>query len=234
MMTQAAPGTNADFAPYLAPAHYVDSGHAAVIAFARATADAGMAPRDIAVKLYYAVRDQFRYDPYNVDLSERGLMASNVIESGRGFCISKAALLAAAARAMGVPSRLGYADVRNHLTSAKLQQMMGGDLFVFHGYTDLWIDNRWVKATPSFNLTLCQKAGIRPLEFDGRADSIFHEFDASGRRHMEYVNARGVFDDVPRTTLLGVFREHYPNMETWSQQSASADFERDVLKARVA
>ncbi len=229
-MTQAATGTAAEFAPYLAPAQFVDSGHDAVIAFAHANADAGMAPRDIAVKLYYAVRDQFRYDPYKLDLSERGLTASTVIESGRGFCITKAALLAAAARVLGVPARLGYADVRNHLTSAKLQEMMGGDLFVFHGYTDLWIDNRWVKSTPSFNLTLCQKAGIRPLEFDGSTDSIFHAFDASGRRHMEYVNQRGVFADVPRTTLVAAFRKHYPTIDTWGDKAAASDFERDVQK----
>lgn len=227
-MADMVPGFSAEFADYLAPARYVDSDHPAVAAFARAHASAAMSARDIGVKLYYAVRDGFRYDPYHFDASEAGLKASGVIRSGRGFCIPKAALLAAAARVLGLPARLGYADVRNHLTSPRLREMMGSDLFIYHGYAELWIDGCWVKATPAFNLTLCQKAGIHPLEFDGRADSIFHEFDASGRKHMEYVRDRGVFADVPRDTLLAEFRNHYPLLERWGTQDRMSDFERDV------
>ncbi|MFZ2650801.1 MAG: transglutaminase family protein [Burkholderiaceae bacterium] len=230
-MTPAAPDTATDFAPYLAPARYVDSDHHAVIDFARSHATQAMTARDIAVKLYYAVRDEFRYDPYSLDTSEHGLKASTVVQRARGFCISKAVLLAAAARVLGVPARLGYADVRNHLTSPKLHEMMGTDLFVYHGYTEMWIDSRWVKATPAFNQTLCEKAGIHPLEFDGRSDSIFHEFDASGRRHMEYVNERGHFADLPRDAMLAAFRSHYPTFPRWGPQSTSGDFESDVERA---
>jgi transglutaminase-like putative cysteine protease len=215
-----------DLTPYLEAGLYVDSDHPAVMAFAREHADTTMSPRERAVKLYYAVRDGFRYDPYDFDTTPAGLRASRVIESGRGFCIPKATLLAAAARVLGVPARLGYADVRNHLTSPRLFEMMGTDLFIYHGYTELWLDGQWVKATPAFNRSLCDKAGIRPLEFDGRADAIFHEFDARGRRHMEYINERGHFADVPRETLLKALREHYPTFEQWCPQGA--DFEQDV------
>ncbi|MDP1691146.1 MAG: transglutaminase family protein [Burkholderiaceae bacterium] len=215
-------------AKYLAPGRYVDSDHPAVQALARLHADSSMSAREIGVKLYYAVRDGFRYDPYHFDMSEDGLKASHVVESGRGFCIPKAALLAAAARVLGLPSRLGCADVRNHLSSPRLREMMGSDVFVYHGYTELWIDGRWLKATPAFNLTLCEKAGIKPLEFDGSADSIFHEFDTSGRRHMEYVNDRGAYADVPREEMLSAFHRIYPRFEQWMPQAGSADFERDV------
>ena len=34
-------------------------------------------------------------------------------------------------------------------------------------------------------------------EFDGGKDSLFQQFDAVGRRHMEYVNDRGTHADVP-------------------------------------
>lgn len=215
-----------DLAPYLEPGRYVDSDHPAVVAFARQHADDTLSPRERAVRLYYAVRDGFRYDPYDFNTTPRGLQASHVIETERGFCVPKATLLAAAARAVGVPARLGYADVRNHLTSARLMAIMGTDLFVFHGYTELWLDGQWVKATPAFNRTLCDKAGIHPLEFDGRADAIFHEFDASGRRHMEYVNERGHFADLPRDLFLKTLREHYPAFDQWG--ALGADFEQDV------
>lgn len=224
--------TNANnLSSYIAPGRYVDSEHPAVVAFARRIADAAMPPREIAVKLYYAVRDEFLYDPYHFDTTVDGLKASHVIEAGRGFCVPKAALLAAAARVLGVPSRLGYADVRNHLTSKRLYEMMGTDLFVFHGYTEMWIDGHWLKATPAFNRSLCEKAGIRSLEFDGSADSIFHEFDACGRRHMEYVRDRGAFADVPREELLATWRQHYASFADWGPRAESrADFEADVSR----
>jgi hypothetical protein len=231
-MTAAMPDTPADFAQYLTAGQYVDSDHPAVVAFAHAHAKATMPPREIAVNLYYAVRDGFLYDPYQFDTSERGLKASRVLEIGRGFCIPKAALLAAAARVLGVPSRLGYADVRNHLSSPRLQAMMGSDLFIYHGYTEMWLQGQWIKATPAFNLTLCEKACIHPLEFDGRADSIFHEFDASGRRHMEYVNDRGAFADLPRDTILAEFKRQYPMFERWGRQDPTADFARDVQEGQ--
>ena len=219
-------------ARYTAPGEYVNSDHPAVIAFARRVAGSATTPRDIAVRLYDAVRDEFLYDPYRCDTSVEGLKASHVIKAGRGFCVPKAALLAAAARVMGVPSRLGYADVRNHLTSKRLHDQLGTDLFVFHGYTELWIDGQWRKATPAFNRSLCEKAGIRPLEFDGHADSVFHEFDASGRRHMEYVRDRGNFTDLPRDELLAVWGAHYPRFADWGKAlDRAADFEKEVGRA---
>lgn len=221
-----------DLLIYSTPGRYVDSGHPAVIAFARRVADTAMTPREIAVKLYYAVRDEFLYDPYHVDTTVDGLKASHVIETGRGFCVPKAALLAAAARALGLPARVGYADVRNHLTSKRLLERMGTDLFVFHGYTELWVDGRWVKATPTFNRSLCEKAGVRELEFDGSADSVFHEFDASGRRHMEYVRDRGTYADLPREELLATWREYYGSLaDSGDVFDRAADFEQELVRS---
>src|SRR5690606_31207041 len=132
-------------------------------------------------KLYYIVRDRFLYDPYSVDLSDEGMRASTVIARGRGYCVTKAALMAAAARAAGIPARLGFADVRNHLATKRLLDMLGTDIFYYHGYVELWLDGKWVKATPAFNIELCDKFRVRPLEFDGRTDSIFHPYDADNR-----------------------------------------------------
>ena len=76
---------------------------------------------------------------------------------------------------------------------------------------------------------MCAKAGIRPLEFDGSADSVFHEFDVSGRRHMEYVHERGVYADLPREELLASWREHYKTFADWGQVGANgADFQQEV------
>lgn len=194
---------------YLAPGRYVDSDHPAVVAFAREHA-AGATPRERAVALYYAARDRIRYNPFLDFSRDEVFRGSRCIEAGEGFCVGKAALLAAAARADGIPARVGFADVKNHLTTPALRERMGTDLFVYHGYTELHLEGRWVKATPAFNLELCRRFGVKPLEFDGREDSIFHPYDEADRRHMEYVNDRGSHADVPAGEIMRVFQELYP------------------------
>jgi transglutaminase-like putative cysteine protease len=194
---------------YLKPGRFVDSDHPAVTAFSQRHAG-GRGEREKAVSLYYAVRDEIRYNPFQNFMLDETYRASACVEHGSGWCVPKAALLAACARAMGIPARVGYADVRNHITTPELTAKMGTDLFVFHGYTELLLGGRWVKATPAFNLTLCTRFRVKPLEFDGRTDSLFHPFDEDDRRHMEYVHERGSFFDVPAEEIKRVFSETYP------------------------
>ena len=194
---------------FLESTRYVDSAHPAVVAFAKEHAK-GTTDLARAVALYYAVRDGVRYNPFLDFSRQESFLASHCLATGEGFCIGKAALLAACARVAGVPARVGFADVKNHLTTPALRARMGTDLFVYHGFTELWLEDQWVKATPAFNLELCRRFKVKPLEFDGRADSIFHPFDADERRHMEYVSYRGSHADVPVAEIMRVFREVYP------------------------
>ena len=208
---------------YLKPGRFVDSAHPAVAAFSEKHA-VGKTEREKAVSLYYAIRDRIRYNPFQNFLVDDTYRASACLESGVGWCVPKAALLAASARAVGIPARVGFADVKNHLTSPELTAKMGTDLFVFHGYTELLLDGKWVKATPAFNLSLCTRFRVKPLEFDGRTDSIFHPFDEDNRRHMEYVHDRGSFADVPVEEIRRVFRETYPNYYTLGPDAAKESF----------
>jgi transglutaminase-like putative cysteine protease len=210
---------------YLAPARYIDSGHPAVVAFTAVHAGGGT-PRDRAVSLYYAVRDLIRYNPFLDFSNDAAFRASACLESGEGFCVGKAALYAACARAAGIPSRVGFADVKNHLTTPTLRERMGTDLFIYHGYTEVELDGRWIKATPAFNLALCERFKVKPLEFDGHADSIFHPFDAEDRRHMEYLRDRGTHADVPAAEIMAAFREAYPVLYAGPRASAVGAAER--------
>jgi transglutaminase-like putative cysteine protease len=213
----------------------VDADHPAVIQFADNAKGNSQDPHAQAVALYYAVRDGFRYNPYGLDLSPRGFKASHVLETGTGWCVTKATLLAAACRALGIPARLGYADVRNHLSTERMRQTMQTDLFCWHGYTAILLNGEWLKATPAFNFELCQKFGLKPLEFDGTADSIYHPFDLQGNRHMEYVNFRGEFDDVPVAEIIRTFAEVYPQGVVKETPDAEpADFDRDVAREVAA
>ncbi len=215
----------------LAATPLVDSDHPQVREFARRHA-VGSSDRERAVALYYAVRDGFRYDPYHVDLSPDGMRASTVITKGFGWCVPKAALLAAVARASAIPARLGYADVRNHLSTERMRRSMKTDMFIWHGYADLWIEGAWRKATPAFNLSLCERFGLLPLDFDGIADSIYHPFDQAGNRHMEYVAMRGTFDEVPLARITADFHRVYPGLYDQAGQIAiaKADFDADVRR----
>jgi len=203
----------------------VDSDHPSIRAFARARSAGADSDRERAVELYYAVRDEVRYDPYGAAIEVHDLRASATLAAGRGWCVSKSVLLAAACRALGIPARLGFADVRNHLSTARMRAQMDTEIFYWHGYTSILLGERWVKATPAFNIELCEKFGFLPLDFDGATDSLYHPFDRAGRRHMEYLNERGEFADVPLDEMRATFEKMYPAM---SFDGGDADFDRDV------
>jgi len=216
-----------DTAQFLAAGEFVDSSAPQVIAF---TKDATQGERDAdaaILRLYTAVRDGIIYDPY-VSLSDpANYRASSVLAAGRGFCIGKSALLAAGARAIGVPARVGYADVRNHLTSRRLYDLVKTDTFMWHSYTELYLSGRWVKATPAFDRALCERAGLKPLDFDGQTDSLFQPFDQAGRRHMEYLRDRGTFADVPFDVIRADFIANYPSL--MGSEGLAGDFHAEAV-----
>lgn len=213
----------------LAPAEYVDSDHPAVQAFARdAVGDAATA-MEKARRLYTAVRDGIRYNPY-VDYGSLAIFrASAVLAAGDGYCVGKAALYAAAARAVGVPARVGFADVRNHLATRRLLEAVGTDVFAWHGYVEVLLDGAWVKATPTFNATLCEKLGVPVLEFDGVSDALLQPADGDGRRFMEYLADHGRFHDVPAKFLIREMARLYPAL----CGAPSGDMEREAEDERA-
>lgn len=226
MAPSAVAATTAAVAPeFLAPSAFIDSAAPAVRDFAAKIVGAETDPRAQAVKLYYAVRDGIRYDPYNIRDERQLFIASDVLAVGAAFCIPKANLLAAAARSVGIPAGIGLADVKNHLTTKKLRDAMGTDLFIYHGYTVLHLGGRWVKCTPAFNIELCDKFGVRPLEFDGANDSLMHPFDAHNQRHMEYLKDHGIFADFPFDRVLTDFKRVYPG---FFKQQMTGRFEQET------
>ncbi|MDP6172941.1 MAG: transglutaminase family protein [Rhodospirillales bacterium] len=194
---------------FLSPASFVDSDHPKVMEFAEAHKGPGTTDMERALSLFYAVRDGIRYDPYMPLEDPASYRASDAVISGRGWCVPKSALLTACARLQGIPARPGYADVVNHLATPRLIELVGTDVFFYHSYCELFLEGEWVKCTPAFNKTLCDKFGLKPLDFDGRNDSLFHEFDQVGNRHMEYTLDRGHRTDVPFDEIIALFRKEY-------------------------
>lgn len=192
---------------------YLDHDHNDVRAYAeKACAGAGTA-REKAIALYYAVRDDIRYDPYACTLDADSLRASQVLAQGRSYCVGKAVLLAAVGRAVGIPTRLGFADVCNHFSSPQLTDLMGTNIFYYHGYADFFLNGRWIKLTPAFNRELCEKMQSPALEFDGEHDAIFQEIsNGQSRLRMEYLRYHEPMNDLDPELIFAEYIKRYPKL----------------------
>ncbi len=194
---------------YLTPTEIIDSDHKSIQDYAVRIVMGSTDPIEIATKLYLAVRDDIRYDPYSPFYLPEHYRASYVLKRGRSFCVPKASLLCALGRAYGIPSRVGFADVRNHLTTKQLSDFMGNNLFVYHGFVEFYLDGKWVKATPAFNSELCKRHGVPPLEFNGREDSLFQAYNLENKKFIEYVEFHGVYADIPVSIIVEAFKRAY-------------------------
>lgn len=194
---------------YLKPSPTIDSDNELIIKKTMELTRGKETPQDKAKSLFYWVRDNIKYNPLVPLEIFEDYKASKTLQRGEGFCVEKAAVLAAFARAAGIPARLHLADIRNHLVSERLRQIMGTNLFTYHGWTELFIGGKWVKATPAFDLKMCQDNRIIPVEFDGKNDALFHSHNMDGKLHIEYVADHGHRVDVPVDEILAAWEKHY-------------------------
>ena len=213
---------------YLQPGRFIDSDHPEVIAFAERNRGASVDLREQAVSLYYAVRDQVRYNPYTFSRDPQTLKASHALSAGESYCVPKALLLAACARHCGIPARIGLADVRNHLATPRLLALLRSEVFAMHGYTELYLAGRWVKATPAFNLALCRVFKVEPLAFDGLSDSVFHPCNQQGERYMEYLQDHGQFAELPLELFFSHLAACYPHFFNDEALSLGGDLQREA------
>jgi transglutaminase-like putative cysteine protease len=212
---------------YLSPTRFLNYEHPAFDRFT-ASVDRTKNQTESAVDLYYLVRDSFLYDPYHLDLTHEGLIASNVLLKQRAWCVEKASILAACARKFGIPSQLGYAVVTNHIGTEKLTAYLKRKEIVFHGFVALFLDDKWVKCTPAFDRRMCAVSGVSSLDWDGKSDSLFQEFE-KGNRFMEYMHFYGLFDDVPIELMNQEMKRYYPHLFEQSYDSKQFSFKHLTL-----
>ncbi|MDD3581982.1 MAG: transglutaminase-like domain-containing protein [Desulfobacca sp.] len=205
----------------MTPTDIIDSDHPLVQEYAQGAAKGATDPVEIAKGLYLAVRDGIRYDFYAPFHLPQHYQASQVIKRGRQFCVPKASLLCALARVYAIPSRLGFANLKNHLATTQLLEYLGTNILVYHAFAELYLDGRWVKATPAFNRELCQRHGVSPLEFNGREDSLFQLYNEKNQRYMEYLEFLGTYADVPVSEIVAAFRQTYgeERVDYWIRMS---------------
>jgi len=213
---------------YLISTPYFDFESSAVLEYGKQIAGSETDPTKLAVLFYQRVRDDIRYNAYTFETKPESFSASYCLQQGESYCVPKAVLLGALCRLYNIPARIGLADVRNHLASPQFLDYLKSNIFVMHGYTDIYLNGKWVKATPAFDAGLCKLMNLHPLPFNGKEDSIFHEFDNSGDRHMEYLKDHGTFADVPSEFIVESIRAAYPHLAGKSVIESKRSLYQDV------
>jgi len=203
---------------YLKPTYFIDSDSQMVLDLADKLTSDTDDKIEKAVKIFYWTRDEILYNPYETFTPEKEKnKASHVISVKKGWCVQKACVLAALARVVEIPSRLHFADIRNHQVPDKLKKLMGTDLFVFHGFTELYLNGKWYPAVPAFNVTMCQKLGLSTVEFDGinTDKGTLSKNMPDGQKYIEYITDRGVFSDLPLEKIFKTSEAYYNGLG-WS------------------
>jgi len=165
--------------------------------------------KEKAIGLFYWVRDQIKYNQFGFYMMPANFKASVTIRRKNGFCVSKAVLLSALARAVNIPAKIHLADIINHKTPQKIIDWMKTEIFHFHGYSELFLSGKWVKATPVFDRKTSQKGGYPLVDFDGESDALLDPYDEEGNLFVEYVKDRGSFADLPYQKIKTVFNREY-------------------------
>lgn len=207
---------------YLASTDLLDANHPAVKNYVADFSNLETA-KDKAVALYYKVRDGFIYSPYHIDLRPTGLIASSILKKNRAWCVEKAIVFATGLRTLGIPARLGYGIVVNHIGVEKLIKYLRRPEIVFHGFVEVFIEGKWVKATPAFDKMVCKRSGVPLMDWNGENDAMFQAF-IGDQEFMEYKHYYGVFEDVPIQLMNDEMKKYYPHLFEEKFQSNEFSF----------
>ena len=196
---------------YLQPTEFLDFDKSRVYKQAKEITNGIKIDKEKAISLFYWVRDQIKYNMYTYNPTNRAnLKASVTIKRHNGFCMSKAVLLSAFARAVGIPARIHMIDIINHKVPKWIEEFMGTRTFHCHGYSELFFDGKWRKVTPVFDKETAIKAGYVPtVEFDGENDALLASHDDEGNPFVEYAEDYGIYSDVPIDKISKIFIENY-------------------------
>jgi transglutaminase-like putative cysteine protease len=202
---------------FLQPTEIIDSDNPRLVALAQSITAGLDRPEDRAVALFEYVRDQVRYNPFSPFFLPEHYRPTFTLDRGQGYCVQKSALLVGLCRAAGIPARLLFADIRILRFEGRLKEMMATDVFTYHGYVEMFVRDKWLRVTPSFELPLCERLGLKPVVFDGTRDAIFHKHDLAGRPHVLYVTHHGAYADVPVEEIVAAWNRVYgeDNVTQW-------------------
>lgn len=197
---------------FLSPTYFFDYESDEIQDLVSEFKNTSLSEKEISIKLYIKVRDAWRYDPYSLSFNKEKYRASEIAKRPKGHCIDKSIILIAGLRALDIPARIHLAKVKNHIGVERLIEKFGSNELTPHGMVDAFINNKWLKLSPSFNASLCEMINVAPLDFDGENDAVLQEYNEAGTQFMEYLEDYGHFEDIPMEFMERNAREHYPNI----------------------
>ena len=186
-----------------------DCNSEAIIEKARSVTKGQRKAADKARSLFYFVRDEIKFIPHLPVGVLESYQASKILKARGGMCIQKAVLLATLARAVGIPARVHFVDIRNYRAPDNVKETLGTNLFPYHGYNELHIDGKWVKAAPTFELKVCEENRLIPVEFDGKHDALLPSHDLDGNPHIEYLQDHGRYENIPLDKINDAWTQAY-------------------------
>ncbi|WP_321281343.1 transglutaminase family protein [Marinifilum fragile] len=197
---------------YLSPSYYFDYESDVIQKLISEFKDDRISDKEKAIGMYLKVRDNWRYDPYTISLAKESFRASFIAQKSTGNCVEKSILLIACLRALGLPARLHLGKVKNHIAVERLTEKYGSNELTPHGMLNVYLNHKWLKLSPAFNKSLCEKFKVAPLDFDGENNSFLQQFNSEGSLFMEYTADYGHFKDVPLDFMKRNIKEHYPHI----------------------
>ncbi|PXY02941.1 transglutaminase [Marinifilum breve] len=197
---------------YISPSYYFDFESDVIQKLISEFKNERFSNKEKAIGMYLKVRDNWRYDPYTISLAKESFRASVIAQKSTGNCVEKSILLIACLRALGLPARLHLGKVKNHIAVERLTEKYGSNELTPHGMLNVYLNNKWLKLSPAFNKSLCEKFKVAPLDFDGENNSFLQQFNSEGNLFMEYTADYGHFEDVPLEFMKKNIKEHYPHI----------------------
>ncbi len=194
------PEPDADPGACLGPTDVIDSTHPAIVEMATQLTAGQETPFRRAQALFNFVRDAVRYNIAPDLLSRADWRASATLARGDGFCQQKAVLLAALARAAGIPSAIGFQHLRDYkLLDTRYETAIPHGIIPYHGLTYLWLDGAWRIADATLDAALCKRRRYRLVELQPGADARLPATDLDGKPHFDILAEYGPFPDLPES-----------------------------------
>ena len=197
---------------YLNSTYFFNYEHPGVKLFVEKNTSRTQTPTENAIQLFYAVRDGWQYKAEKIFFHKKDWQTSSILKRESGHCMDKANVLIAAFRLIGLPARLHLVKVRNHIAAERVMEKFQTDELTPHAFAEVYLRQKWIAVTPTFNQALCEKLDVEPLDWDGASNALFQQFSRSGHQFMEYLADYGHFADLPFDFVFQNMYDHYPGL----------------------
>ncbi len=171
---------NSVLTEYIEPTEFCDCRNDVIIKKSNELIGQTSIPKDAAIKIFNFVRDEIPFEAYRAD--ER---ASDTLQRGTGFCVTKSNLQIALLRAIGIPARYHHVHLRKEILSGVIPaaslDLIPEGVITYHPWCECYLNNNWVSCEALYPKKLVSelrqggfitKEQIPTIDWDGETDLI--------------------------------------------------------------